>query len=248
VVGRAPAVLSRRRGSALAALLASLLAWEALAGELPGVGDRADGALVALVLMPAAFAAVWLLLPHADAHRLLWVALATGVLAVLLGLAGLGSAFNVAKLVALILAGFWFLRMFETLSWVVLVAALIPWADIASVYRGPTREIVEEQPGLFEQIAVAFSIPGEDAAGRIGPPDVFFFALFVAAAARFGLRPGWTWVGMTVGLALTLLATDVFELTGLPALPAIAAGFVLPNVDLLRRALRNREEPAEPSS
>jgi hypothetical protein len=53
---------------------------------------------------------------------------------------------------------------------------------------------------------------------------------------------------MTLGLALTLLATDVFDVSGLPALPAIAAGFVFPNVDLLLRALRKREGPARPSS
>jgi hypothetical protein len=160
--------------------------------------------------------------------------------------AGLGAAFNVAKLLALILLGFWFLRLLEELWWVVLVAALIPWADIFSVYRGPTREIVEERPGLFERIAVEFSIPGEHDAARIGPPDVFFFAMFLAAAARFGLRPGATWLGMTAGLALTLYATDVLDVAGLPALPAISLGFVLPNADLLWRALRERS--ARPSS
>jgi hypothetical protein len=248
VVGRAPAVLSGRRVAALAALLAGLVAWDALAAELPALSDRLDVALVALVLMPAAFGVAWLLLPAEGARHLLAVAVALLVLAVLLALAGLDAAFNVTKLVALVLAGLWFLRLFEALSWVVLVAALIPWADIFSVYRGPTRAVVEEQPGVFDRIAVAFSIPGEDAAARIGPPDVFFFALFLAAAARFGLRARATWLGMTFALALTLVATDVFEVNGLPALPGIALGFVAPNVDLLWRALRDREAPAERSS
>jgi len=244
-VGRASAVLSRRRpGWALAGLLTALVAWDALAAELPGISDGLDVALVAVVLIPAAFAVAWLLLPFADARLLLPVGLGLVALCVVLDLAGLGAAFNVAKLVALTLLGLWFLRLFEELSWIVLVAALIPWADIYSVYRGPTREVVEERPGVFERVAVEFSLPGEHDAARIGPPDVFFFALFLAASARFGLRVGATWIGMTLSLSLTLLLTYVFDVAGLPALPGIALGFVLPNLDLIWRTLRERSAPS----
>ena len=41
-------------------------------------------------------------------------------------------------------------------------------------------------------------------------------------------------------LSLTLISTDVFDLAGLPALPAIALGFLLPNADLLWKAWRER--------
>ena len=88
--------------------------------SLPVVSDGLDVALVAIVLIPAAFAVAWLLLPFADARGLLPVGLGLVALCVLLDLAGLGAAFNVAKLVALTLLGFWFLRLFEELSWVVL--------------------------------------------------------------------------------------------------------------------------------
>jgi hypothetical protein len=246
MVGRATALLTGPRSAALAALLAALVAWDALAAELPALPERLDVALVALVLLPAAFAVAWLLLPVAGSQHLLPTAVGLVVACVLLDLAGLSAAFNVAKLLALTLLGFWFLRLFEELSWIVLVAVLIPWADIYSVYRGPTREVVEERPGVFARIAVEFSIPGEHAAARIGPPDVFFFALFLAAAYRFGLRVGATWLAMTAGLALTLLATVVLDVAGLPALPGIALGFLVPNADLLWRALRERS--ARPSS
>jgi len=115
---------------------------------------------------------------------------------------------------------------------------VIPLVDIASVYRGPTRVVVEEQPGLFERIAVAFAVPGEDGAARLGPPDVIFFALFLAASARYGLRVGATWLGMAGALSATLLLTYALDLNGLPALPAISLGFVVPNADLLWRSLR----------
>ena len=221
-------------------LLAALALWEALAGRLPEIPDRWDVALVAVVVFPATFLVAWLLLPLADLRRLLAGALATGALALVLDLAGLDALFNVAKLVAFTLFGFWFVQMLEALTWVVLVAAVIPWVDIASVYRGPTKVVVEEQPGFFERIAVSFSVPGGDGAARLGPPDVIFFALFLAAAARYDLRVAATWIGMTAALSATLVATYTLDLNGLPALPAISLGFLLPNADLLWRALRGR--------
>jgi hypothetical protein len=239
MVGRAAAVLGERRAAALAALLAALWAWDAFAHALPAVDDDFDVAIVAAILIPATFAVVWLLLPVAESRRVLPAALLTAALAVALQVAGLTAASNVAKLVTFALVGFWFLQLFEVLSWVVLVAALIPWVDIASVYRGPTRVVVEQEPGLFERISVAFALPGEDAAARLGPPDVLFFALFLAAAARFRLRVRATWLAMTGGLAATLIVTYAFDLNGLPGLPAISLGFLVPNADLLWRAVRS---------
>jgi hypothetical protein len=237
-VVRAPAVLSATRAAALVALLAALAAWDAFAGHLPGLADRWDVTLVAAVLFPATFFVAWLLLPVADERWLLAAALAAGALAAFLDVAGLGALFNVAKVVAFTLFGFWFVQMLEALVWIVLVAAVIPWVDIASVYQGPTKVVVEERPGVFERIAVSFVVPGEDGAARLGPPDVIFFALFLAAARRFGLRVGATWIGMTAALSITLIATYTYDLHGLPALPAISLGFLLPNADLLWRSLR----------
>lgn len=235
---RAAALLSSRRAAGLGAVLAALAAWDAHAGRLPAVADRWDVVLVAALLFPATFLVAWLLLPLAGQRQLLPAAVLTGVLAAVLHLAGFEGLFNAAKLVALTLFGFWFVQMLEELRWVVLVAAVIPWVDIASVYRGPTKVVVSEQPGLFERIAVAFAVPGEDAAARLGPPDAIFFALFLAAAERFGLRVAGTWIGMTAALSATLVVTYAHDLHGVPALPAISLGFLLPNADLLWRSLR----------
>jgi hypothetical protein len=75
---------------------------------------------------------------------------------------------------------------------------------------------------------------------NLGPPDVIFFALFLATAARFGLRVGWTWIGMTGMLALTLVLVWEWDVIGLPALPAICLGFLIPNADILWRDVRER--------
>lgn len=229
----APARHASPRAALLCGLLATLALWEAFAAKLPDLSDPWDVTLTCAVLIPVTFGVVWLALPLARLRGLVPVTVALGALAVLLGLAGLDGLFNVTKLLAYTLAGFAFLTFFEALSWVVLVSFVIPWVDIASVYHGPTKVVVEEKPGVFEQVAVSFALPGEDAFSSLGPPDVIFFALFLATAARYGLRLGWTWLGMTGALALVLVGTYVFDLNGAPALPAISLGLLLANADIL---------------
>ena len=214
MVGTAAAVLTRRRAAALAAVLVALVAWDAGAGVLPELGHRPDVLVVSLVVLPLTFAVPWLALPVAMTRRVIPIAVASALLAVLFDLAGMGSLFNVAKLVALTAVGFLFMQLFEALSWVVLVAVVIPWVDAISVWRGPTEYVVSEQPGLFERVSIAFRLPGEEGSANIGPPDILFFALFLATADRFGLRVRWTWLSMVGLLALTLTLTSVFEING----------------------------------
>jgi hypothetical protein len=243
MVGGVAAVLGAlgtRRTAGLAAVLAALIAWEAGAGALPDVGRWTGVLVVALVVVPLTFAVPWLVLPTAGMRGLVLIAVALGVLAVLLDLAGMGSLFNVTKLLALTAAGFLFLRLFEALSWVVLVALVIPWVDALSVWRGPTDYVVSEQPSLFDHVSVSFRLPGNGGSAEIGPPDILFFALFLATADRFGLRVRATWLTMVALLAATLILTNATDINGLPALPAIAIGFLLPNADLLWKAWRQR--------
>ncbi|MEP6893475.1 MAG: hypothetical protein ABI927_06800 [Gaiellaceae bacterium] len=238
-MGRAPALLSRCRAVALGALLAAVVLYEAGAGRLPALSEAWDVAFVAVVLIPTTLAILWLALPTARARGVLPTGLAVGVLAIVLEIAGAGSAFNVAKVVTYGLLGFVFLELFQELSWVVLVAAVIPWIDAFSVWRGPTKVVVTQHPGLFDRISIAFRIPGEKGSANLGPPDILFFALFLATAQRFHLRVGWTWVATTALLGITLALTSAFDLGGLPALPAISLGFLLPNADLLWRRWRD---------
>jgi hypothetical protein len=233
-VGRAATVLSLRRAVALVALLAALVIYGAGAGALPDSSEPWDVAFFALVLIPATLTVVWLVLPATHARGLAVVGLALVVLAVLLHLADLGAFFNVTKLLALATLGFAFLAFFEPpLALLVLIAAVIPWVDAYSVWRGPTNVVVNEHPGLFDRISIAFRTPGEHTSARLGPPDILFFAVFLAAAQRFGLRTGWTFLCMVGFLALTLVFAAAFDVSGLPALPAVSLGFLLPNADLL---------------
>ena len=225
---------------ALAVLGATLIAYGASAEQLWGLPSGLDVAVHSLLVFPAFAAAIWLALPlaRAPSKRLLVSAAVVALAAFGLTLIGAGSAANVSKLACYALLGYWFLSLFEQLWWVTLVAALVPWVDVWSVAAGPTRYIVEEQPGFFQRVSVAFPTPGETATVNIGPPDVIFFALFLAAADRFRLRVAWTWLAMTVCLAATLALVWTWNVSGLPALPAVCLGFLLPNADLLWRDVR----------
>ena len=238
-MGGAAAVLSRRRALALAALLAALVLYGAGAGLLPSSSVPWDVAFFALVLVPATLTVVWLVLPAARARRMPLVGLALVAVSALLYLAGLDALFNVTKLLALAALGFAFLLFFEPpLGLLALIAAIVPWVDAYSVWRGPTNVVVNEHPGIFDRISIAFREPGADTAAKLGPPDVLFFALFLAAAQHFRLRPGWTFFSMVAGLGLTLVLAATLDVSGLPALPAVLLGFLVPNADLLWRRWR----------
>ena len=200
--------------------------------------------LIAAVVLPATFALVPLVLPAREARGLAVVGLAVAVLAGALVAAEVEVVANFAKLAAIVLLALWFLGLFERASWIVAVAAIVPLVDALSVWRGPTRHIVTERPAVFDVFSVTFPLP-DRGAFQLGLTDVAFFTLFLAAAARWGMRVGWTWAAMTAGLGATLALTvyaDPFGLDGLPALPALSLGFLAANADHVLRILRRDDE------
>lgn len=236
MVGRAATVLARRR--AFAALFAVVVSWFVVAPHLPYVGHTWNVWLVSLVVLPVTLLLVLLALPLWS-RRWTWVAtVAFALLALLFSVLGWGLPANFAKLFAAVFAGWAFLALFEALSWVVLIALVIPFVDIISVWRGPTHSITTKHFHVYLDVAIAFLVPGGSAA-YLGPPDILFYALFLAAAARWRLRVGRTWLAMTAMYALTIVVANAADVGGLPALPFLSAGFFLANGDLLWRRLRS---------
>jgi hypothetical protein len=226
------------RAASLLGLFAALLVYYETNEHWWQAGLWWDVAFIACVLIPAVFGLVLIALPCWRGSWLFPAGAACVVLAVVLEVADAEVFANFARLAAATLLGWWFLTFFETVSWVVLVASIIPWIDAYSVWRGPTKQIVEHHEHVFSVLSFAFPVPGEHAAANLGVPDLLFFALFLGAASRFGLRVLPTWVGLVAGLGITIALTVYFDLSGLPALPAISVGFLLPNADLLWRRLR----------
>jgi hypothetical protein len=206
------------RAAALLAFLAALIGWYEAAPHVGSLSLWPAIVLIGFVLMPACFLLVWLALPLWNTRLVLPVGIVLVALAVVFSTTHLPVASNFCKLGAVTVLGWWFLTYFEAVSWVVLVALLIPWVDAYSVWRGPTKQITEGHEHVFGALSVAFVVPG-------------------GSAARFGLRPLWTFAGMLVGLALTMVLATWWDVNGLPALPGISLGFLLPNADLLRARL-----------
>lgn len=218
-----------------------LAVYYVVARSLPDMTLWWEVLFLGVLLIPAIFALVWLVLPLWRARGLLAVGAAFAALAVVCEVAGLDILADFSKLAALTFLSFWFLSLFETANWVSLVALIIPLVDIFSVFRGPTGHVIEERPGIFEAIAFSFPVPGEVEPARLGPPDFLFFGLFLAAADRFDLRVTWTWVAMAASFGLTLALAVWLDLSGLPALPLLSLGFLVPNADLLWKAARPRK-------
>jgi hypothetical protein len=239
-VGISPAVL---RFGGVAAVV---LAWFLAAPHLPDLSLWTDVALVSFVIMPVTLLLIPLALPLRS-KRWLWAASAALALAAFaFSELGWGLPNNFAKLFAAVFAGWAFLQLFEELSWVVLIALVIPFVDAISVWRGPTHTITAHHFHVYLDFAIAFLVPGGSAA-YFGPPDILFYALFLGAAARWGLRVWGTWIGMTFMYAMTIVIATAADVGGLPALPFLSFGFLVANGDLLWKRLRRPSASSSPA-
>jgi hypothetical protein len=246
-VGVTSSVLDRRRVAAFVAVGAVVGTWFVVAPHLERVGLWPAIAIVSIAVMPVTLSLVLIALPLWPKRWLPPAVVVLALVALVCSLADWGLAANFAKLWAAVFAGWAFLTLFEQLSWVVLVAAVIPLVDIVSVWRGPTHQITTHHFEVYTAVAIAFLVPGGGAA-YLGPPDILFFALFLATAARWQLRVFWTWFAMVAVYSLTVVIANAADVGGLPALPFLSLGFLAPNADLLWRRLRRRSADSSASS
>jgi hypothetical protein len=237
VVVRAAAVLRSRRVAAFCAAAAGVVAWYVVAPHLPHVRLWIAIAIVSAAVIPGTLLLVLLALPLWRYRSMLVAAGGCALAAFLFSEAGWGLPENFAKLAAATFAGWAFLGMFEQLWWVTLVAFVVPFVDIVSVWRGPTHAVTTHHFHIYTTVSIAFLAPGGGAA-YLGPPDVLFYALFLAAAARWQLRVVRTWICTTAMYGLTVVVAYAADVGGLPALPFLSAGFLLANGDLLWGSIR----------
>ena len=237
-MGGVTAVLGERRALLAGALVVALSAYYLGHERLPAIPRWWDIAFLSLVLIPVFFALVWVSLPLRGWKWAPAAGVVAAAVAAVLELADLESPSYLFKLAATTLLGFWFLGLFEALWWTVLVACIVPLVDAYSVWRGPTKHIVEEREEVFITLSVGFPVWGDITRANLGLPDLFFFAIFLAAAHRWNLRLAPTWLLMALSFGATLAIAVQWDIDGLPALPLLCVGFLLPNADLLWREVR----------
>ena len=232
-----------------AAAVAVLLAWGYGSHLLPAPPVRVDIMVSAAVVLSAAAALVWGMLPLARlGRRLPLVALAALPCAILFVWLGWVPVANVAKVVFAAALGIWIADELERVSWIVIVAAVSAAVDIVSVAAGPTKAILGQGPVVVGWFVVAVTWMGysfAEAFTGLGVSDVLFFALYLAAARRFRLRASWSAVAMVVSFLGTIALAMWW--TALPALPLLSVAFLAVNADLLVARIRSGGE-AEPEA
>ncbi len=156
------------------------------------------------------------------------------------GAAGVGAGANVFEAMLAAAIGLLFAHALRAPPIVVAVPFFVAALDIWSVASGPTESLLAG--GTASADPLSFDLPAwgdMGSAGHLGVSDAVFLAMFAAWAWHHDLRRGATVVGLTLGVLASLglgLALD----EAIPALPLIAAGFVLPNLDRLVRLLTRR--------
>jgi hypothetical protein len=221
-----------------AALLAGA-AYFLLVGDLPVLGGEAGryaaGCLGALALALCALG------PLAGRGEPIGIAV-FGAGALLLALAlnsrDVGAAATPAEALFAASAGLLFGIGFGLPAAVVALPVLVAGIDLASVL-GSASEPVAGRGDAVDLLT--FDLPvwgGGGSAARLGLLDATFLALFAAWSLRFALRPRVVVPLMAAGLAAAValgLALD----RAIPALPFIAAAFLLPVVDKIPHLLRS---------
>jgi hypothetical protein len=237
-VGITTSVLERRRVAAFAVVAVCVVTWSIVAPHLDPVSKWPTVAIASFGVIPVTLVLVLIALPLWDERWLLPAAIVLAALALGLWLLGWHLPANFAKFGAAVFIGWAFLWLFERLSWILLVAIVVPFVDLVSVWRGPTHSITTHHFSIYRDVAIAFPLPGGEAYS-FGPPDILFFALFLGAAARWQLRTTWTWVAMTAMYSSTVVIATTTNVNGLAGLPFLSFGFLVANADLLWRAMRS---------
>ena len=254
MVRRPAAVLSptrrRRPGPVTLAFAVPLtsLAYFLAAPALPALPAGDATVLVAgTVGLLLVAATVLALLPARDALiSPLLIVLGSGLLVAALnsdGEQGVGAGANVFEAMLAGAVGLLLARWLATAMSAVAVPLFAAAVDVWSVWDGPSSRLLAE--GTPRVDPLSFDLPawgGADSAGHLGVSDAVFLSMFAAWARRYGFRRRTTIAGMLLGLVASVVLSVALD-RGIPALPLIAIGYLLPNLDRIGRLL-SQEHPA----
>ena len=234
-----------RGPAALLGASALALTYFLVAGDLPDIGSGDTAVLVAGGIGIGLIAGIALSVADLDDDVLAvgLLLLGTGLLVGAMDAAGAKASVSAFEALAAGAFGTLVGRALATPAVALAIPVFVALIDAWSVANGPSSRLLHGDPrGAAE---LTFDLPawgGAPGAGsRLGLTDAVFLAMFAVWAKRFGLRRRATALGMVVGL----LATVVISVTtnrALPALPLMAVGYWLPNLDRLAAMFRHGEE------
>jgi hypothetical protein len=241
VVRRPSAVLRRRPGPATLAFALPLaaLGYFLAAPALPALapGDERTLAAGGLGLVMVAAATLALLPARETLIGPLLIILGSGLIAGVLNSAGVGAGANVAEALLASAVGLLFARWLASAVTAVAVPLFVAAIDVWSVASGPSSRLFAG--GTDPVDPLSFDLPawgGAGSAGHIGLSDAAFLAMFASWGWRYGFRRAATLAGLVLGLVGALVLGVVLD-RAIPALPLIAAGYLLPNLDRIGRLL-----------
>ena len=168
----------------------------------------------------------------------LLIALGAGLLVAALNVddaGGVGAGANVVEALLASAAGLLLARWLEGPAIAVAVALFVAAVDVWSVASGPSSRMLSE--GTDRVDPLSFDLPAwgdAGSAGHLGLSDAVFLSMFATWAWRYGFRRGVTIAAMVAGL-LAALGLSVALDTAIPALPFVAAGFLIPNLGRIAR-------------
>jgi hypothetical protein len=171
----------------------------------------------------------------------LLIVLGSGLLVGALNSASVGAGDNVFEALLAGSAGLLFARWLAAPMIAIAVPLFVAAIDVWSVASGPSSRLLAA--GTDRVDALSFDLPAwghMGSAGHLGLSDALFVSMFAAWAWRYDLRRWWTLAGITLGLIASLMLAVLLDRV-IPALPLIAAGYLLPNLDRLGRLLRREE-------
>ena len=173
----------------------------------------------------------------------LLIVLGAGLIAGALNAGGVGAGANVPEAMLAAAVGLLFAHWLSAPAIAIMVPAFVAAIDIWSVASGPTSRLLESGPESSD--ALSFDIPAwghMGSAGQLGVSDAVFISMFAAWALHYGFRRAATIAGITLGLLASLVLSIVLD-RAIPALPLIAVGYLLPNIDRVGGLLRQSDVP-----
>ena len=180
------------------------------------------------------------LLPAYDARiGPLLIVLGAGLLMAALNAAGVGAGANVAEALVASAVGLLLARSLRMSAIAITMPLFVALIDAWSVASGPSSRMFAGGTAIDDPLS--FDLPawgGALSTGHLGLSDAVFLAMFAGWARHFGFRRVATIAGLVLGLVAALVLGVVLD-SAIPALPLLAAGYLLPNLDLVGRLLRH---------